>query len=197
MSEPPQIPDEPNVVLVRDARREFDLRCLVQWLSLFAVAGVGALVASWIGAFVGGILGMVTATLTCDQIPSLRQVCVRQTLTADKYRAVRRRFTVATTCTILLIVAGAVAFSRCGEVQRIWIISIGVSVATVTFFTGKLSWWYLEGWRCARCNATFPRLPAIARYPHVCRRCGFQIQRTSRHADCTNVGTSVTELMKD
>jgi hypothetical protein len=145
MSEPPQIPDEPDAVLVRDVRREFDLRCLIQWLSLFAIAGVGALVARWIGAFVGGILGMVIAMLTCNQIPALRQVYLRQSLTADRYRAVRRRFTVATTFTLLLIVAGAAAFSQCGEVQRIWIISIGVPVATVTFFTGKLSWSYLDG----------------------------------------------------
>jgi len=180
MSDPTQIPDQPDVVLVREVRREFDLRCLAQWLSLFAVAGVGALVASWIGAFVGGILGMVIATLTCDQIPALRQAYLRQSLTADRYRTVRRRVTVATTCTVSLIVVGTAVLWQCDDIQRVWIVSIGVPLLTMSFFTGKLSWSYLDGWHCARCDAIFPRPPAIARYPHVCRGCGFEIHKTRR-----------------
>ena len=62
-----------------------------------------------------------------------------------QYRTVRRRFTVTFSCTIFLFIAGWVALSQCGEVQRIWIVTIGVPVLTVAFFTMKLTWSYLNG----------------------------------------------------
>lgn len=137
-----------------------------------------------VGPIIGAISGMVSAlfvlAILARGVPWFRSTSHEQHMSLDKYRRIRRRFFRLGLLTYVWLLVGFVL----GQVHllvrgspTIWFI-IAWIVPTLTW--GSLlmhNHACLDKWRCPDCGHRFPTLGVFARYPHVCRNCGFSIDR--------------------
>ena len=156
------------------------------WILVFANVGACAgyrLVADgqWAGAAAGALLAAVAATFISGFVvmclpPPPRWIDAKQSL--EKYHTLRRRFVRLAWC-YALGAAAAVGgpFVWPDLITSLW---AGVALAlmmcvcyAMLIYTAHV----LGIWRCPSCDSSFGQRGVFARYPHVCRDCGFEVGR--------------------
>jgi len=152
-------------------------------VSILTFTVVGVFINDDFGCIVGFVVGAVFGTIVACRVPSPHPGPRTEFLSVSRYRRIRFLYR-WWALFVLVWFSGVLTFLASVRDDFVfWYLTLCglpmlVHCAIGTFFVALLS-----DWRCPTCDNSFPRCGVLARYPHVCRHCGFAIHRKAESTE--------------